>query len=157
MTYRRIPLALDAPPDLDRIQATLIRYTDGKFFAEIYRYGTCTFPVVSRDGGVPNGRALLAELAHRPLDFIIREMDDRNYVVKYNDSVFSIVFADEYALHRHEILIQAKATQTDEVIAKTLNAPQDHLLIGLYARTRLLQDIQELVPIKLIKPDVTGR
>jgi hypothetical protein len=153
MTYQIIPLALDVLLDLDRIQRTLVRYTDGKFYAEIYKHGTCVFPVVLPNEGVQDGRSLLGELARRPLDFTVREMDDRNYVVRYGDAVFSIVFEDEFALQRNEISLQAREVLTDEAIVKKLNAPQDHLLIGLYARTRLIEDIQDLEPIRLISPD----
>jgi hypothetical protein len=153
MTYKRIASALSVPLDLDRIQDALNYYTDGKFFAEIYKNGTCVFPPVI-EKKVGSGVELLERINAHPIDFIVKEMDDHNFIVRFADSVFLIVFADEFLEHRHEITQQAASAVGDEIVMGAPDAPQDHLLIGLYARTRLLEDLQAPTLLRSITPSI---
>jgi hypothetical protein len=156
MTYKTIPLALSVAADVDRIEKTAGYYSDGKFFLEIYKNGTCVFPPVSIENKVESGEKLLAALIEHPVDFTVKEMDDHNFVIKFSDSVFAIVFADEFVERRYEINQQAESTSGDEVVMGRPGAPKEHMLIGLYARTRLLEDIHASVLIRKTVP-VAGR
>lgn len=151
MTYKRIAVALSVPIDFNRIHETIAHYTDGKFFAEIYKNGTCIFPPVV-EKKAESGIELLKKINDHPVDFIVKEMDDHNFIVRFTDSVFSIVFANEFNEHRNAITQQATMDAGDEVVMGAPNAPQEHLLIGLYARTRLLEDIQAPTLIRSITP-----
>jgi hypothetical protein len=152
MTYKTIPSALDTPADFERIGKTANYYADGKFFIEVYNNGTCVFPRVQPGKDVESGANLLVEVGGRPIDFVVKEMDDHNFVVRFSDAVFSIVFQDEFAEHRGEIVRQAENAGGDEVLMGKPGAPQDHMLIGLYARTRLLADLQVPAVARAIAP-----
>ena len=152
MSYKIIASALSAPADFDRIEKTANLYADGKFFVEIYKNGTCVFPPVSKENKAESGVKLLIALCEHPIDFTVREMDDHNFVVRFTDSVFSIVFGNEFTERQSEIIQQAASAGGDEVVIGRPGAPQEHLLIGLYARTRLLEDIQRPTLIRSIVP-----
>lgn len=157
MTYKMVALALSIPVDLDRIQRTAAYYANGKFHAEVYKHGTCVFPSVSPNGKVGSGQRLLVGLGDHPIDFTVKEMDDRNFVVRFNDSVFSIVFGDEYAENRSDLIQQVTDAIADEVIAARPDSPNDHLFIGLYARTRLFEDIKAPELVRSVRPDSNSR
>jgi hypothetical protein len=152
MTYKTIALALSIPVDVDRIQRTIVYYANGKFHMEIYENGTCVLPKVLPDGKIESGRRLLIEISEHPIDFFVREMDDHNFVVQFSNFIFSVVFSDEYYKNRNEIIQQARAMITDEVLVTKPDSPPDHLYIGLYARTRLLEDIHAPTLARSVKP-----
>ncbi len=157
MTYKIIPSALSAAVDIDRIEKTASYYSDGKFFLEIYGNGSCVFPPVSMENKAESGGKLLAALIDHPVDFTVKEMDDHNFVIQFSNAVFAIVFADEFIERRDEISQQAENTVGDEVVIGRPSAPKEHMLIGLYARTRLLEDIQAPVLMRAMKPMTTGK
>lgn len=152
MTYKIIPSALSAAVDIDRIEKTAGYYSDGKFFLEIYGSGTCVFPPVSMENKAESGGKLLAALIDHPVDVTVKEMDDHNFVIQFSNAVFAIVFADEFNERRDEISQQAEKAGDDEVVMGGPGAPKEHMLIGLYARTRLLEDIQAPVLVKTMVP-----
>jgi hypothetical protein len=152
MTYRTIASALRPPLDLDRIGRTANYYADGKFFIEVYENGTCVFPQIFHEAGEKSGERILAELGERPIDFTVKEMDDHNFVIRFSEAVFSIVFQDEFAARRNEIDAQADSAGVDEVLVGRPEAPAEHLMIGLYARTRLLADLRQPAVATVIKP-----
>ncbi len=153
MAYKKVASALSIPVDWDRIERTVVYYANGKFHAEVYKNGTCVFPSVSLDGKVASGRELLVRIGDHPIDFTVKQMDDHNFIVRFNESVFSIVFADDYVENRSEIIRQATGAIADEVIVARPDSPEDHLFIGLFGRTRLLEDIQAPELVRAITPD----
>jgi len=152
MTYTLLDSALRTPVDFDRIKKIVDHYSDRQFFVEIYSNGTCVFPHVSMGNSVESGIGLLTALCRQPIDFIVKEMDDNNFVVQFTDSVFSVVFRDEFIERRDEISLQAASSTGGEVVLGKPDAPQEHMLIGLYARTRLLADIQTPAIGRIIEP-----
>jgi hypothetical protein len=154
---KTIELALIAPIDLERIQQTVVYYSNRKFYAEIYQNGTCVFPPISKSGVVQNGKGRLMELGSRHVDFVVKEMDDHNFVIRFNDYVFSIVFADEYLENRDQIRRHASSSNGDEMVVGALGSVSDHFLIGLYARTRLFEDVREPELARSIRPSLDAR
>lgn len=152
MTYRTIPAALLPPVDVDRIGKTANYYADGKFVIEVYENGTCVFPPSAHETEAKGGARILAGLGKHPIDFIVKEMDDHNFVIRFSESVFAIVFQDEFAARRNEIDMQADSAGVDEVLIGRPDAPAEHLTIGIYARTRLLADLQQPAVATVIKP-----
>lgn len=152
MTHRTIASALLPPLDIDRIGRAANYYADGKFLIEVYENGTCVFPRIVHEAGEKSGERILAELGEHPLDFTVKEMDDHNFVIRFSESVFSIVFQDEFAARRTEIDAQADNTGVDEMLVGRPGAPTEHLMIGLYARTRLLVDLRQPAVATVIKP-----
>jgi hypothetical protein len=154
MIYKTIPLALNIATDFARVEKAAHYYSDGKFYVEIYNNGTCVFPHVSIDNKLVSGLEHLTKLCETPIDFTVKEMDDQNYIVRFTESVFSIVFGDQFRDQEVEIVRQAANDVSDEVVIGRHNSPQQHILIGLYARTRLMQDIQNPILVKSIIPDL---
>ncbi|NTZ82547.1 hypothetical protein FCJ61_05905 [Burkholderia metallica] len=155
MTYATVDVALTIPVDHERIQKTASYYTDGKFFLEVYRHGTCVFPRVPKGGQAESGTPMLSSLFNRPIDFTVKEMDDRNFVVRFSDFAFAIVFRDEFERLQPLIERQLTAFAGDEVVFGVDGAPQEHLLVGVYARTRLLADLHAPVITKRISPEAS--
>jgi hypothetical protein len=152
MDHKTLLTALREPADVDRIAQTANYYGDGKFAVEIYANGTCVFPRVTEDKGVHVRDEQLRHIADGPIDFTVREMDDHNFVVRFSDTVFSIVFQDEWARRREEIAKEIERDQSSEILLGKPNAPKDHLLIGLLARTRLLADIESPTVSRSVAP-----
>jgi len=95
-------------------------------------------------------------LAARHLDFTVTETDDHNFVVRFSESAFAVVFAREFAEAHAEIERHAHIAGAQEVLLGKAAAPREHLLIGLYARTRLLEDLKEPVLVRSVAPSSTG-
>jgi hypothetical protein len=152
MNYKIIPFALKLPINIDRLQRTASYYSNGKFFLEIYGNGTCVFPEISSENKPFDGRNLLSALIEKPIDFTVREMDDHNFIVAFSPTIFSIVFNDDFEENKATISTELSATTNDEFLVGKSGVPEEHLLIGLYARTRLLADIKEPKLLVLLSP-----
>jgi hypothetical protein len=139
--YKIIQAALDNAVDKGRVTACVKHYSDGKFDAVLYKHGSWVFPSAS-SGKLEDGRRHLTDLGKSQINFEVREMDDGNYVVAFNEKVFTVVLRDEFLGLREKIIAEAKATPSEEFIVGRKGAPEDHFYIGLFGRTRLLQDIQ---------------
>lgn len=143
-----IQAALDNAVDKDRVTACVRHYSDGKFDAVLYEHGSWVFPSASPDK-LEEGRRRLTDLGNGQVNFEVREMDDGNYIVAFNEKVFTVVLRDEFLDLRDKIIAEAKATPSEEFIVGKKDSPEDHLYIGLFGRTRLLRDIQS--------PEVVGQ
>jgi len=149
--YKIIQAALDNAVDKDRVTTCVRHYSDGKFNAVLYKYGSWVFPSLSKDKP-EDGDRRLADLGSKQINFEVREMDDGNYVVAFNDKVFTVVLRDEYQNLRDQIIAEAKASPVEEFILGKQGAPEDHLYIGLFGRTRLIHDIQNPKVIAELSP-----
>jgi hypothetical protein len=143
-----IQAALDNAVDKDRVMACVRHYSDGKFDAVLYKHGSWVFPSASSDK-LEEGRHRLTELGKGQINFEVREMDDGNYIVAFNEKVFTVVLCDEFFYLREKIIAEAKAPPSEEFIVGRKGSPEDHFYIGLFGRTRLLHDIQS--------PEVVGQ
>lgn len=152
MNYKIIPSALKLPIDIDRLQRTASYYSNGKFFLEIYENGTCVFPPISSENKPFDGKNLLSGLIEKPIDFTVREMDDHNFIVGFSNTIFSIVFNDDFEESKVTISNELAAATNDEFLVGKSGVPEEHLLIGVYARTRLLADIEQQKLLVLLPP-----
>jgi hypothetical protein len=100
--YRQTVTAIENPACLNDIEDRLIYYSNGKFDAVIYRFGTCVF-LPAGINMLEGGANRLEELSRYRLNFTVREMDDRNFIVGYTDKIFSIVFHTEFEKLRDKI------------------------------------------------------
>ena len=146
-----IQAALDSAVDKDQVTACVLRYSDGKFDAVLYEHGTWVFPSASSDK-LEDGRRRLTDLGSGQINFEVREMDDGNYIVAFNEKVFTVVLHDEFSDLRDKVIAEAKATPSEEFILGRKGSPEDHLYIGLFGRTRLLRDIQSPVVAGQLSP-----
>ena len=133
------PTALSARVDVSRIEKALTYYSNGKFFVDVFAYGSCVFPNIGEEH-VEESRRMLAELPN-DINFEVREMDDHNFIVKFTEHVFSVVFLDEYENMKAEVLRDIERSNVTETILGRKGTPIEHLSIGVVARTRLLEDI----------------
>jgi hypothetical protein len=140
MSHKQIATALTVPVQIDRIVAANKYYSDGKFSFGVLSHGTCFFP--KSDDYAKDANALLDRLVNVHLDCVVREMDDHNFVVRFIDQVFGIVFKDEFEANRTAIEEDARSQSSDEVLVGVPGMPPHHLLVGLFARTRLIKDIE---------------
>lgn len=148
MKYKMIQAALDNVVDRGRVTVCVQHYSNGRFDALLYKYGSWVFPSAS-SGKLEDGFRRLTDLTKGRINFEVREMDDGNYIVAFNEKVFTVVLRDEFLVLRDKIITEAKATPSEEFIVGRKGAPEDHLYIGLFGRTRLLQDMQS--------PEVVGQ
>lgn len=148
MKYKMIQAALNNVVDKGRVMACVQHYSNGKFDAVLYRHGSWVFPSASSDK-LEDGRRRLTDLGNGQVNFEVREMDDGNYIVAFNEKVFTVVLRDEFLVLRDKIIAEAKAAPSEEFIVGRKGAPEDHFYIGLFGRTRLLQDMQS--------PEVVGQ
>jgi hypothetical protein len=130
-----IQAALDSVLNKDRVTACVQRYSNGKFDAVLYKHGSWVFPSASSDK-LEDSRRRLTDLGKVQINFEVREMDDGNYIVAFNDKVYTVVLRDEFLVLRDKIIIEAKAALSEEFIVGRKGAPEDHLYIGLFGRTR---------------------
>lgn len=146
-----LQVALDNAVDKDRVIACVRHYSDGKFDAVLYEHGSWVFPSASSDK-LEEGRHRLTELGKGKINFEVREMDDGNYIVAFNEKVFTVVLRDEFLDLRDKIIAEAKATPSEEFIVGRKGSPEDHFYIGLFGRSRLLRDIQSPKAVGQLAP-----
>jgi hypothetical protein len=144
------PIVLSVPADLNRIRETVTYYTGGKVFAAVFPNGSCVFPLKGSKV-VQNSCEQLRNLP-RNADFEVREMDDSNFVVKFNEYIFGIVFRDEFNSLREAVSQEIRESQASETVLGKAGVSADHFLIGVVARTRLFHDADNPVPVVLIEP-----
>lgn len=153
MKYKMIQTALDNVVDKNRVTACVQHYSNGRFDAVLYKHGSWVFPSASSDK-LEDGCRRLTDLGKSQINFEVREMDDGNYVVAFNEKVFTVVLRDEFLGLRDKIIKEAKEAPSEEFIVGRKGSPEDHFYIGLFGRTRLLQDMQapevigQLAPVK---------
>lgn len=135
------PTAVASLPNIDRVAKVVSYYTNGKASAVIFRNGSCAFPPLG-ENAVSNSVSLLRALP-QALGFEVREMDDSSFIVSFSDHVFSVVFSDDMQKIRDEVSKEIDQSGSTEALLGKPGASPDHLLIGIIARTRLLQDIGE--------------
>lgn len=151
MKYKMLQVALDNAVDKDRVTACVRHYSDGKFDAVLYEHGSWVFPSASSDK-LEEGHRRLTKLGKGQINFEVREMDDGNYIVAFNEKVFTVVLRDEFLDLRDKIIAEAKTTPSEEFIVGRKGSPEDHFYIGLFGRTRLLRDIQLPVVVGQLAP-----
>jgi hypothetical protein len=142
------PVAVSDTIDFDRITKTVGYYTNDKVSSVIFKNGSCVFPPLG-DGAVSNSIALLNDLRGK-MNFNVREMDDGNFVVGFGEHVFSIVFSDELERLRDDVVREIDQSSANETIVSRPDVSPEHLLIGIIARTRLIQDIDKPVVVASI-------
>jgi hypothetical protein len=140
MNYIQTPVSLSSPVDIDRIVDRVRYYSDGKFAFGVLSSGTCFFPA-GGDSLERQVTLLLDLVGGTPLDFVVKEMDDHNFLVRFSDKVFSVVFRDEFEAQREFIKQEVSREKTTEKVIGKPGVSPEHLLIGLYARTRLMRDL----------------
>lgn len=151
MNYQLIPSAIANPLDREAAIAAVKHYSDGKFFAVLFRHGSWAFPSWDEskiEGSIDH----LKKVGAKRIQFEVREMDDGNYVVAFNEKVFTVVLRNEYLSLRDQIILEAKTPGVDETILAKEGAPEDYVFIGLFGRTRLLQDIEKPEPVAELSP-----
>jgi hypothetical protein len=126
-------------------------YSDGKFDAVLYEHGSWVFPSASSDK-LAEGHRRLTDLGKGQINFEVRKMDDGNYIVAFNEKVFTVVLRDEYLDLRDKIISEAEGAPSEEFIVGKKGSPEDHLYIGLFGRTRLLRDIQSPEVVAQLSP-----
>lgn len=156
MTYATVSSALEAI-NVEAIERAVSHYTDGKFYVDIYKCGTCVFPLVDERKTPRDSSVQLKNLLSHPLDFVVKEMDDGNFVVRFDEFIFSVVLAQEFAQREAKVEQQLKSYAEDEVVAGARSQPKAHLLIGVFARTRLLEDIRDVTLSRSVIPRNLGK
>ena len=86
---------------------------------------------------------LLDELREPTPRFVVRPMPDRNHVVGFGDHVFAVVFRDDFEQVRTAIQNEASTSRSSELLMDADESSMEHMLIGLYARTRLFADMEQ--------------
>lgn len=143
MNYKMISAAFDFPIDKDRQCSCVRHYSDGKFFAAMYSHGTWVFPGSDGDR-IEDGNRRLAAVGQQSIGFTVREMDDGNFIVGFNDHVFAVVLQEELKALSEKISLEiASFSGEGEQLLGLPNAPREHLYVGLLGRTRLLHDIMQ--------------
>jgi hypothetical protein len=136
------PIALTDPIDIDRLTKTVEYYSNGRFSSVFFKHGTCVFPPL---GGAKTEEAKnCLKNIHENQPFEVREMDDGNFIVKFTDEVFSVVFRDEFYHRKNDIIREVSRSKSTENILGKRNTSEDHIYIGIFARTRLIKDVHSL-------------
>jgi hypothetical protein len=143
-------VALASPIDIERLAKTVEFYSNGRFSSVFFEHGTCVFPPV---GGVKAEEAKLClNKISENQPFEVREMDDRNFIVKFTEEIFSVVFRDEFDSLKSEIIRQVNNSNSKENILGTNSNLKDGIYIGIFARTRLIQDKYDLKVASELSP-----
>jgi hypothetical protein len=153
MKYNIISVAIDTGIDKGRLVDCVRRYSDEKFHAFLYKFGSWVFPS-SSGGNVAESNRRLAEVVSRKINFDVREMDDGNYVVRFSEKVFTVVLRDEFERLRERVVLEASSGTSEEFILGKDDSRTEHLYIGLFGRTRLLQDLKEPEVIEMLAPRI---
>jgi hypothetical protein len=142
MSYIDIPSVRGIKPDIERIVDRVRYYSNDKFAFGVYAYGTCFFPEIGKRFD-DEGKKVIETVGGDSIGFTVREMDDRNFVVRFSEYLFAVVLKDEFESIREQIESDVASATVDERLVGRAESPRDHLLIGLLARTRLFQDLND--------------
>jgi len=144
------PTALDSSVDIDRLAENVAYYSNGRFYVEIFGHGTCVFPSPHGDREGEAKDCLRALPKNN--SFEVREMDDGNFVVKFTEEVFAVVFKDEFQELSEEVYSEINSSTSPEKIAGRSDSPEVHMFIGLFARTRLIGDREAMLVVREVSP-----
>lgn len=146
------PVALAEPVDIDRLSKTIEYYSNGRFSSVFFENGTCVFPPV--DGNKSDAAKKCLESMAGNNSFEVREMDDRNFIVKFTEEIFSVVFSDEFQRLKYEVIREINDSESSENIIGKDGGSDCHIYIGIFARTRLLEDVRDLRVVKELAANV---
>lgn len=137
------PTAISMPVDIERVRGAASYYTNGKSSVVIFAQGTCVFPPLGANA-VSHSLSLMKELPAK-LSFVVREMDDRNFVVAFSEKVFAIVFKDDFDAMAAQVAHEIAQSTASEAVLGAPGKPTEHFHMGVVARTRLLKDSENPV------------
>lgn len=81
MHHNTLETGLTINVEIDRVIATASYYTNSRIPFGVRSQGTCIFPEVGDHAAKAKGLLDSLECSH--VDFVVKEMDDRNYVVGF--------------------------------------------------------------------------
>lgn len=144
------------PIDIERTVKTFAYYCDNKKSFVVFKNGTCV--IVSENSPQPGKEAeeTLGKIYNFHPDFNTQAMDDRNFLVRYSQPGFSIVFKDEFEKNKDYIeQHHLEGLTRDEVLLDAQGRPNkfdDRGKIGLFGRARMFLDAQNPIVVKTWKP-----
>jgi len=133
------------PVDINARATAFKHYTDGHSPFTILSNGSTVFLDASTEWGKEACCHLIELVCTTAPDFVVRNMDDGNYLVTFKDNVYAVVMRDEYTINRDEIHKGAEkgGMLADEALLGLPDAPVEHRYVGLLARARLFMDAEE--------------
>ena len=138
-TIKILNSAFKIPVDSGRQVDCVRHYTDGRYSASMFSFGTWAF--ARGDAGFDNAAQRLANFSD-VRNFRVREMDDGNYVVGFGEDFFAVVLREELENIRAEVSQEIDSfAEGGEDILTPHDTPRDHLFVGLLARSRLTRDV----------------
>jgi hypothetical protein len=143
--------ALVSKIDINLVDDAVNYYSNGRFSSAIFENGTCVLPPV--DGNRNAGAISCLSKIKENQRFEVREMDDGNFIVKFSEFIFSVVFLDDYLKNKNQIIKDVLSSTSNEVILGKDNLSNDHIYIGIFARTRMLQDMHDRKIVKEVIND----
>ena len=133
------PQSLVSPGDLEEIAFEL---TDGNGNVSILENGTLLFIKKSEDDEVL-AEGLAGDL-NQLVNFTVVPVDVGGFLVEFHPSVAVYVGGEEFKSRRAEILDRlSDLCVPGEVFQMSNETPEDHALIGVYARGKLRRDAND--------------
>jgi hypothetical protein len=134
---------------LEELEKIACHLTDGKGNVTILKNGTLLF-VHSSNNDEENAREL-SEAFDELYGFEVVPVDIGGYLVGFHEAVAVFVTEKEFQENREEIISRLEQLFfPDEIFQASDNIPQDHALIGMYARGKLRRDASDFCFYKRI-------
>jgi len=144
------------PVDIERTVQTFAYYLNYQRPFVVFSNGTGAVVSLDSINMESDAKAILNKVFHFHADFNSIEMDDGNWLVKYSQPAFSIVFkteSNEYfqyiEAHHLEGLVTSEAILNE---SKKVNVFDKRGKIGLFGRARMFMDAQSPIVVRIWKP-----
>jgi hypothetical protein len=142
--------------NIERTIKTFAYYMETKRSFAVFTNGTCVVvPNESLNAHADALKTLDAVYNYHP-DFDPQVMIDGNFLIRYSQPAFSIVFSDEFATHRAYIernhldgLVRGEVILNAE---RHMNKFDDQGKIGLFGRARMFLDAQDPKIVRVWTP-----
>ena len=145
-------LGKESIPSIDTVVNKMKFYTDSKFDFILLKNATCLFfkDMDNLDGKI----AETMEFAKKLRDFSVDIMSEGDYIVDFGGPVDVFVGKEEFASNKSEILKRVEELKYPGeafISEDEKGLEQERMLVGLYARSKMLMDANNPQIAKVVK------
>ena len=138
-------------PDLDEIIEQSKQMVSKENSFVIFEHGTCVRLLEPVRDHAETAKASLKILASPNLSFIVKPLNNNNYLIVFNDYLFCWLFAKDIANMKEGLLTDARLEFSQDDPTSINEMPDFEKRLGKFARLLMLKDSKSQVVKKIIK------
>ena len=122
----------------------------------IFEHGTCVRLVEPVMNHSDSATASLKILSSNTMGFVVKPLNNNDYLIVFNDYLFCWLFATEIASMKEALLIDPRLAAAKDDPLSIANLPNFEKRLGKFARLLLMEDAKTLVVKKVIRAKVSA-